>query len=201
MSRAKPSVVFCLGPPGSGKGTQCTKIVDEFSFVHLSAGDCLREALSRKDETSELIDSYIREGKIVPVRITVELLKKKMEAHGWHDRHFLIDGFPRNQDNLDGWYSIMPDSEVNVIGCLFLSCADDVVIERLLHRGETSGRVDDNRETIAKRLKVYHEETTPIIERFNKSGKCFSIDTTGSIESVWADVKKLFEETILPLRG
>lgn len=197
MSDKLPSVIFCLGPPGSGKGTQCAKIVDEFSFIHLSAGDCLREAMSRKDETSELIDSYIREGLIVPVEITVGLLKKKMQDHGWGGKHFLIDGFPRNQNNLEGWHKILPETEVNVIGCLFLSCEDDIVVERLLHRGETSGRVDDNRETIVKRLKVYHEETTPIIQHFENSNKCFTVDATRSIDSVWEDLKKLFKEKII----
>ncbi|KAK9174508.1 UMP-CMP kinase family protein [Cryptosporidium meleagridis] len=197
MSQNKPFVLFCLGPPGSGKGTQCAKIVDEFSFIHLSAGDCLREAMSRKDETSDLIDSYIREGLIVPVEITVSLLKKKMQEHGWNDKYFLIDGFPRNKNNLDGWQKIIPDTDVNVIGCLFLNCDDNIVVERLLHRGETSGRVDDNEETIVKRLKVYHEETTPIIEYFKNSNKCFTVDTTGSIESVWEELKKLFKEKII----
>lgn len=190
-------MVFCLGPPGSGKGTQCAKIVKEFSFIHLSAGDCLREAMSRKDETSELIDSYIREGLIVPVEITVGLLKKKMQDNGWGGKYFLIDGFPRNQDNLEGWNKILPETEVNVIGCLFLSCEDDIVVERLLHRGETSGRVDDNKETIVKRLKVYHEETTPIIRHFESSKKCFTVDATRSIDSVWDDLKKLFKEKIV----
>mgnify|MGYP002507556278 CR=1 FL=1 len=199
-SVGKPSVIFCLGLPGSGKGTQCARIVDEFSFIHLSAGDCLREALSRDDETSKLIDHYIREGMIVPVEITVELLKKKMMSCGWSDKYFLIDGFPRNKNNLDGWNKILPDTQVNVIGCLFLSCQEEVAINRILHRGETSGRSDDNRETAAKRLKVYYEETTPIINHFKELGKCFPVDTGGSIEDVWAEVKKLFEDQIIPLQ-
>lgn len=197
MNQNKPSIVFCLGPPGSGKGTQCANIVNEFSFIHLSAGDCLREAVSKKDETSELIGNYIKEGLIVPVEITVSLLKKKMQDYGWNDRYFLIDGFPRNQNNLDGWYKIVPDNEVNVIGCLFLDCDDEIVVNRLLHRGETSGRVDDNKETIIKRLKVYHEETTPVIEHFKSFNKCFTIDATGSVDSVWEDLKKLFRERII----
>ncbi|KAK6587914.1 UMP kinase [Cryptosporidium xiaoi] len=188
----RPLVIFCLGPPGSGKGTQCSRIVGEYSFIHLSAGDCLREALANKDETSELIDSYIREGLIVPVEITVGLLKKKMQLYGWNNGRFLIDGFPRSRDNLDGWFRIMPESEVNVLGCLFLNCSDEIVVERLLHRGETSGRVDDNKETIVKRLRVYHEETTPIIEHFKNVNKCFSVDASSSIEAVWEEIKQVF---------
>ncbi|KAJ1605077.1 P-loop nucleotide (UMP) kinase [Cryptosporidium canis] len=198
MSQKLPSVIFCLGPPGSGKGTQCAKIVKEFSFIHLSAGDCLREAMERKDETSELIDSYIREGQIVPVEVTVGLLKKKMQEHGWNDKYFLIDGFPRNRDNLEGWYRIVSDAEVNVIGCLFLDCNDEIVMDRLLRRGETSGRADDNKETIIKRLKVYHQDTIPIIEHFEGLNKCFTVDAARPIDSVWEDLEKLFRERIVP---
>ncbi|KAH8740320.1 UMP kinase [Cryptosporidium ryanae] len=190
----RPLVIFCLGPPGSGKGTQCARIVEEYSFIHLSAGDCLREALENKDETSKLIDSYIREGLIVPVEITVGLLKKKMQLHGWNRGKFLIDGFPRSRNNLDGWLRIMPESEINVIGCLFLNCDDEIAVERLLHRGETSGRVDDNKETIVKRLRVYHEETTPIIDYFKNVNKCFSVDASSSIETVWGEIKKVLGE-------
>lgn len=102
MSSEKPKVVFVLGGPGAGKGTQCSKIVDRFQFTHLSAGDLLREERAREgSEFGQLIEDYIRNGKIVPVEVTCSLLENAMKSSG--KSRFLIDGFPRNQDNLDGW--------------------------------------------------------------------------------------------------
>uniref|UniRef100_A0A1B0DQK4 Uncharacterized protein n=1 Tax=Phlebotomus papatasi TaxID=29031 RepID=A0A1B0DQK4_PHLPP len=106
MSLPKPNIVFVLGAPGSGKGTQCEKIVKKFGYVHLSAGDLLREERNREgSEYGELIENYIRNGKIVPVDVTCALLENAMNQNikvSGKDS-FLIDGFPRNQDNLDGW--------------------------------------------------------------------------------------------------
>ncbi|CBZ53062.1 Uridylate kinase Ura6, related [Neospora caninum Liverpool] len=101
----KPKIVFVLGGPGAGKGTQCELLTKHHEVFHISAGDCLREERQRPNsKDGELIQECIREGRIVPVEITLTLLLKKMLARGW-SRIFLIDGFPRNQDNLEGWMS------------------------------------------------------------------------------------------------
>ncbi|KEP66505.1 UNVERIFIED_CONTAM: UMP-CMP kinase [Hammondia hammondi] len=101
----KPKIVFVLGGPGAGKGTQCELLTKHHRVFHISAGDCLREERQRPNsKDGELIQECIREGRIVPVEITLTLLLKKMLARGWSEV-FLIDGFPRNQDNLDGWLS------------------------------------------------------------------------------------------------
>ena len=93
-------VSFVLGGPAAGKSTQCQKLVEEYGCVHLSAGDLLREERASGSETAELIESYIKEGAIVPVEITLNLIKKAMEQSTAN--RFLIDGFPRNEDNLQG---------------------------------------------------------------------------------------------------
>ncbi|KAF4703159.1 hypothetical protein FOZ62_008212, partial [Perkinsus olseni] len=166
-----PTVVFVLGGPGAGKGTQCDLIEKEFGFVHLSAGDLLREERNREgSEYGDLIEKYIREGAIVPVEITVNLLKRAMEKHDWEHGKFLIDGFPRNEDNLDGWERVL-GGKVDEKFCLFFDCPEDVMEKRLLSRGKTSGRSDDNLESIRKRFRTYEAETRPIIQRFAAKGK------------------------------
>lgn len=98
----RPKVIFVLGPPGSGKGTQCMKISSEYNYVHLSAGELLRKEKEKPNSKyRKLIDTYMKEGKLVPVAISCGLLKKAM-FKSKRDK-FLIDGFPRNQDNIDGW--------------------------------------------------------------------------------------------------
>merc|ERR1711915_945438 len=135
----KPNEIFVLGGPGAGKGTQCTKIVEEFGYVHLSAGDLLREERSKPgSEFGELIEGHIKNGTIVPVEITCSLLTRAMKESGKND--FLIDGFPRNEDNLHGWNRAM-ENKVNLKRVLFFQCSQEICTQRCLSRGAAgSGR-------------------------------------------------------------
>ncbi|KAI7809231.1 UMP-CMP kinase [Triplophysa rosa] len=191
----KPQVVFVLGGPGAGKGTQCARIVETYSYTHLSAGDLLREERSRKESKfGQLIDNYIKEGKIVPVEITINLLKKAMDETMKVDEkrfRFLIDGFPRNEDNLRGWNNVM-DGKANVKFVLFFDCSNEVCIDRCLERGKSSGRTDDNRESLEKRIQTYLQSTRPIIKQYEQQGKVHTIDASRSVDEVFADVKKIF---------
>lgn len=186
---AKYNVIFVLGGPGAGKGTQCENIVREFGYVHLSAGDLLREERQRTgSKFGEEIDTHIKNGTIVPVQITCSLLKRAMESSG-KDR-FLIDGFPRNQDNLDGWNKEMSDV-ATVIRVLFFNCPEQVCVERCLSRGKTSGRTDDNEESLKKRIKTYNESTMLIIEHYRKLDLVSEINAGNSPDAVFEDVKKV----------
>jgi UMP-CMP kinase len=174
-----------LGGPGAGKGTNCTRIVDTFGYVHLSAGDLLREERNSGSELAEMINSFIRDGKIVPAEITVRLLRNAMEKSG--ATKFLVDGFPRDINNLRCWEENM-SALVDVLFLLFLDCPEEIMMARLLERGKTSGRNDDNEESIKKRFKTYEDSTRPIIEYFRKIGKIRTVDANRNIEHVFADV-------------
>lgn len=103
----KPQVLFVLGGPGAGKGTVCQKIVKTYGYVHLSAGDLLREERAKPgSEYGELIETHIKNGTIVPVEITCSLLDRAMQESKSPHNKFLIDGFPRNEDNLRGWTQV-----------------------------------------------------------------------------------------------
>jgi UMP-CMP kinase len=168
----KKKVVFVLGGPGSGKGTNCARIVENFGYVHLSAGDLLREERNSGSELADMINTYIREGKIVPAEVTVRLLRNAMEKSG--NSKFLVDGFPRDMDNLRCWEEKMKDV-ADVQFLLFLDCPQEIMLNRLLERGKTSGRIDDNEESIKKRFKTYEDSTRPIIgERFSHISSLFS---------------------------
>eukprot|EP01135_Chromosphaera_perkinsii_P009016 Nk52_evm34s1569 gene=Nk52_evmTU34s1569 len=184
-----PEVVFVLGGPGAGKGTQCERIVSNFGFVHLSAGDLLREERASGSSDGELIESYIKDGKIVPVEITINLIKKAMDKSS--TGKFLIDGFPRNKDNLDGWDKIM-GGKVDLKFVLFFDCPDDICLERAMERGKSSGRSDDNPESFKKRINTYTNETRPIIEHFDKLSKVKKIDAIPGPDEVFEQVKKAF---------
>lgn len=191
------TVVFFLGGPGSGKGTQSANLVADYGFVHLSAGDLLRaEQIRSGSEYGALIKNYITEGKIVPMEITVALLSNAMAESlanappppGTKAR-FLIDGFPRKLDQAAFFEEAVCPSEL----VLFLDCPEEVMERRLLKRGETSGRDDDNAESIRKRFRTFVETSMPVVDDFEKKGKVVKVKATGSIEEVYAMVKEGIE--------
>ncbi|KAL5511484.1 URA6 [Sanghuangporus vaninii] len=194
FDRRKVVVVFVLGGPGAGKGTQCVKLVNEFRFSHLSAGDLLRAEQNREgSEFGELIRTCIREGTIVPMEITVKLLENAMKAEieknngaeGWTDGRgrFLIDGFPRKMDQ-----AIKFEEEVCVASLvLFFTTTEEIMLHRLLERGKTSGREDDNVESIRKRFNTYKEQTMPVVKYYAELSKVAEIDSSRSIDEVYRD--------------
>ena len=128
IKMAKPNVVFVLGAPGAGKGTQCQRIVDKYGYVHLSAGDLLRaEQQTQGSEHGQVIEHHTVNKTIVPVKITCSLLERAMKESEKID--FLIDGFPRNEDNLTGWTEAMGD-KVNLKFVLNIDCEQSTCIER-----------------------------------------------------------------------
>ncbi|OCH95225.1 UMP-CMP kinase [Obba rivulosa] len=196
FDKSKVTVFFVLGGPGAGKGTQCANLVKDFGFCHLSAGDLLRAEQNREgSQYGEMIRTYIREGQIVPMEVTVKLLENAMraalaerhEGEGWEDGRgrFLIDGFPRKMDQ-----AIKFDEEVCESSLvLFFTTTEEEMLKRLLVRGKTSGREDDNEESIKKRFRVYKEQTMPVIEYYSNQGKVASIDATASVEEVHEKAK------------
>lgn len=190
----KPDVVFVLGGPGAGKGTQCEKITNEFHYVHLSAGELLRIERNSGSAAGELIDKCLINGSIVPVEITCSLLEKAMVSSDI--KRFLIDGFPRNEDNLSGW-NITMSSKVNLQFVLFFDCPNEVCIDRCLRRGESgSGRSDDNLDSLKKRLVVYSQDTMPIIDYYRKLKLVKQVDSSRPADEVFEDVRVLFREAL-----
>jgi UMP-CMP kinase len=192
MSDSKFDVVFVLGGPGAGKGTQSTLINEKYGYVHLSAGDLLRAERASGSELAEMIESYIVQGTIVPAEVTVNLLRNAMIASG--GKKFLVDGFPRDPDNLATWEKVMTDATVQFL--LFLDCPESTMEARLLERGKTSGRSDDNAEAIRKRFKTYEEQTKPIIDHFRTLNKVEQVLSTATVEEVFASVQTVFDRYV-----
>jgi adenylate kinase len=191
-----PQVYFVLGGPGSGKGTQCVRLKEEFGFCHLSAGDLLRAESSRGSAVGDMIDKHIRDGTIVPVSTTLGLLKDAMRLSG--AARFLIDGFPRATDQAEGYEEVfgLPN------GVLFFDCPEATMRSRLLERGKTSGRSDDNEATILKRFNTFHKESMPVIHKYARQGLVLPVDSTAPVDSVYAETRAHFlPQTVFVLGG
>lgn len=192
MDNSKPKVLFVIGGPGSGKGTACDSLVKNYKFQHLSTGDLCRAEIKKESELGKEIQSIVSSGKMVSSDIVVRLMRKGIEDKGWNKHFFILDGFPRNFSNIESWNNIIKD-EIDVIGALYLHCSDEVMKKRILKRGETSGRSDDNEETLKTRIQVFFEETMPVIEHYKKLGKLYEVSAEGTVDQCFAEVKRVVE--------
>lgn len=181
-SRQKPTVIMILGGPGSGKGTVCAKLKENHNMIHLSTGELLREEVDKKGPEANKIAEIQSSGKLVPSEILVKIVQKKLLDNP--KGLFLLDGFPRNEENVKVWNKIIGSSaDASVI--LFYDCSDETMTSRLLERGQSSGRPDDNEETIKVRLSTFREQTMKVVELKKKEGKLVVIDAEKSPEEVY----------------
>jgi len=192
-----PFVVFVLGGPGSGKGTQCAKLRDEFSLIHLSTGDLMREEVAAKSHLGTEIFRHMQTGSLVPDEITVRLLKNAMLKHKDTNR-FLIDGFPRTLEQAK-----MFEHEVATVSfAVSFDLSADVMRERIAARAAAApGRVDDNPETVEKRLKVFEEQSKPVMDFYDPIGRLRRVSAAASVEEVYAETRRHFCSSFVYLLG
>ncbi|OIT26247.1 PREDICTED: UMP-CMP kinase 3-like [Nicotiana attenuata] len=183
----KVKIVFVIGGPGCGKGTQCKRIAQLFGYTHLSVGELLRQEINSGSETGSMIQKIMKEGKLVPSDVTVRLLQQAMQ--GMDSDKFLIDGFPRNEENVKTFENL---TKMEPEFVLYLDCPQDEMEGRLLSRNE--GREDDNIETIRKRFKVFLESTLPAVEYYESKGKVKKVDAGKSVDEVFESIKSIFSQ-------
>ncbi|RCN50638.1 adenylate kinase [Ancylostoma caninum] len=187
LKRANVPIFFIIGGPGSGKGTQCEKIAEKYSLSHLSSGDLLREEVKSRSPRGGFISKFMEAGDIVPFEIVLDLIKEvmlKKVARG--SKGFLIDGYPMDVEEGEQF-----EKEVQEVkSVIFFDASDEVLTERLLQHAKTSGRADDNKDTIEKRLKTFSITKTPIIEHYEKKKKLVRIKADGNVEEIFAEVVK-----------
>mmetsp|Transcript_25938 Transcript_25938/g.35807 ORF Transcript_25938/g.35807 Transcript_25938/m.35807 type:complete len:300 (-) Transcript_25938:185-1084(-) len=186
-----PVVVFVLGGPGAGKGTQCALLVEKYGFAHLSAGDLLRAHIKSGSPAGAKVAEMIKNGQIVPSEVTVNLLDMAMREENEKNgtERFLIDGFPRNAENREAFEREM-GYDCDFV--LFFDCPDDVMESRLLGRNE--GRTDDNIETIRKRFKVFVDSSMPVVQHYETLGKVKRVIANRDVDAVFESTKVYFEQ-------
>ena len=184
--------IVLFGPPGSGKGTQAQFLIEQFNLKQISTGDLFRYNMKNDTELGKLAKSYIDKGELVPDQVTTDMLidevKKPTETNG-----FIFDGYPRTAAQTESLEKIVKDvlnDDISV--CLSLIVDDEILVDRLLKRGETSGRADDaNEEIIRNRIKEYYTKTAEVAELYKQQGKYVEVNGVGEIEDI---KEKLFAE-------
>nr|WP_314497604.1 adenylate kinase [uncultured Chryseobacterium sp.] len=188
--------IVLFGPPGSGKGTQAQNLIEKFNLKQISTGDLFRFNMKNDTELGKLAKSYIDKGELVPDQVTIDMLidelRKPTDAAG-----FIFDGYPRTAVQTEALEKIVKEELNNDIDvCLSLIVEDKILVERLLKRGETSGRTDDsNVEIIENRIKEYYTKTAEVAELYKQQGKYVEINGVGEIneisEKLFAEVEKI----------
>lgn len=188
--------IVLFGPPGSGKGTQAQNLIKKFNLKQISTGDLFRYNIKNATPLGELAKSYMDKGELVPDQVTIDMLidevKKPTDAKG-----FIFDGFPRTAQQTVALEKIVRDVlEDQIDICLSLVVEDSILVERLLKRGETSGRTDDqNQEIIANRIREYYEKTAEVAQLYKEQNKYVEINGVGEIEDIseklYAEIEKI----------
>ena len=181
----KNLVIF--GAPGSGKGTQSDLLVKRYGFKHISTGDVLRGEIKKGTELGNTAKNYIDNGQLIPDSLMIDILASTYDG-------IIFDGFPRTIPQAEALKKMLADRNTEVSAMLELDVPEEELIARLINRGKTSGRADDNEETIQKRLNVYKNQTSPLIEWYTSEGLCHSIKGIGSLEEIEAALCKVINE-------
>lgn len=181
--------IVIFGAPGSGKGTQSEFIAQEFGLKHISTGDILRQEIADQTELGKLANQYMSKGQLVPDDVVIRMQEHLIAAHA-DQKGFIFDGFPRTIEQGKALDTMLAHHNEKVTVVLSLDVEDAELIDRLLKRGQISGRSDDNRETIENRLKVYYSQTEPLKEFYAKQGKLARIKGMGSIDEIKQEIAK-----------
>ena len=191
--------LILFGPPGSGKGTQSEKIVQQFGLIHLSTGDLLRREIAEKTPLGLEAKNLMDKGQLVPDEVVIGMINSSLEKHTGA-RGFLFDGFPRTVAQAEALDKLLALRKTGINKVVALEVSEDELVKRLLKRGETSGRSDDTDESIIrKRYAVYKRDTEPVADYYKELDKLEIIKGEGSVEDIFNAISRNIEaETVVP---
>jgi adenylate kinase len=173
-----------FGPPGAGKGTQAEFLKEKYSLVHISTGDVFRFNIKNETALGMLAKSYMDKGELVPDQVTIDMLNAEVEKNA-DAKGFIFDGFPRTNAQAEALDKLMDQKDSQINAMIALEVDDEVLVQRLLERGKTSGRADDADENIIRnRIKEYYKKTAILKDYYSAQDKYYGVDGVGSIEDI-----------------
>ena len=175
--------IVIFGAPGSGKGTQSALLVEKYGFKHISTGDVLRAEIKKGTELGKTAQGFIDNGQLIPDDLMISILAGVYDAL-CPCEGVIFDGFPRTVPQAEALKEMLAERGTEVAAMLELNVPDEMLMERLINRGKTSGRADDNEETIRKRLNVYNTQTAPLIAWYEAEGQRNAVKGYGPHEEI-----------------
>lgn len=188
--------IIMFGAPGSGKGTQSSLIAEKYQLVHLSTGDMLREEFARGTEIGKIADALISKGNLAPDYVILEMIEREIERHKENCNGFIFDGFPRNVIQAQSLDDLLAKDSKKLHLLIDLRVEEYLLIERLLKRGLTSGRADDQLEVIKKRLDIYHQVTAPVLDFYKQSGRYAAVENCTTIDEYFEEIVRLIKISV-----
>lgn len=180
--------IVIFGAPGSGKGTQSDLLIKKYGFGHISTGDVLRNEIKNGTELGKTAKGYIDNGQLIPDELMVSILASVYDGFGADHAGVIFDGFPRTIAQAEALKAMLAERGHAVAAMIELDVPEAELMKRLIKRGQESGRSDDNEETIKKRLDVYYNQTSPLIDWYEKEGIHNHIDGLGELDRIFKDI-------------
>ena len=184
--------IVIFGAPGSGKGTQSYLLVKHYGFDHISTGDVLRAEIKNDTDLGRTAKAYIDNGQLIPDGLMIDILAATYDALP-KQSGVIFDGFPRTIPQAEALKTMLATRGTAVHAMLELDVPDEMLTERLINRGKVSGRADDNAETIAKRLAVYHTQTQPLIDWYEAEGLRHAVKGYGALDDINAALRAVID--------
>lgn len=185
--------IVIFGAPGSGKGTQSDLMIEKYGLEHISTGDVLRSEIKKGTELGKTAQGYIDNGQLIPDELMISILAQVYDSFGPTHKGVIFDGFPRTIPQAEALKQMLANRGHQVAAMIELDVPEEELMQRLIKRGQESGRADDNEETIKKRLVVYHNQTQPLIAWYEKEGLHRHIDGLGSLDRIFSDISKVID--------
>lgn len=180
-----------FGKPGAGKGTQASFLKEQYNLVHISTGDLFRNNIKNETPLGVLAKSYMDQGDLVPDQVTIDMLEAEVDQNP-QAKGFIFDGFPRTEAQAGALNTFLKDKQMEISATIALEAADDILVERLLERGKSSERTDDQDESkIRNRFEEYNQKTAPLRDYYTKQNMFYSVNGIGSIEEITQRLKQL----------
>ncbi|MBQ7690385.1 MAG: adenylate kinase [Muribaculaceae bacterium] len=183
--------IVIFGAPGSGKGTQSDNLIKTYGLFHISTGDVLRDNIKRGTELGGIAKSYIDQGQLIPDDLMIDILANVLDTHKEEAaKGVIFDGFPRTIAQAEALEQMLQERGTSVSTVIGLEVPEQELIERIILRGQQTGRTDDNMETVKNRLDVYRNQTSPLQAFYQEKGLYQAIKGTGKVEEIFADIRR-----------